>query len=340
MKRTFSLFLLMSIQAWGGAFGVGNTADLAMHLQFAKTSAISFLKAIDAEQLAAATVDADLNGFYQQCREIMFRGALKTEFSIVNEIPDGHNQQAVMKRKGRLIEVNRYLLEKMAGLDLMNASRLTAYLLHEVGHDCLWQGQPVDDSFDPLLDRLANTLVQISGQKAFANFLTLDFIEKIEKNQTVYFSDLAWASRLQLTNAYLDYFGDWSWSRFQQWFSPLRMERPVPASRFNADQSTSIFVGWNQIPVSGSELKMIVRQLLESAFQSQSLTYRFSQKDEALPTQLQCRRQRRHQQSGVACDLDILWPREVKRRLGIESMKINFWTGILGELKIDNIQVL
>jgi hypothetical protein len=340
MKTILAILLAASLPAFGGAFGVGNTADLAMHLQFAKTSAVQFLKNVDLENLSNATAEADAIDFYTQCRETMFRSALKTEFSIISEISDGDDLHAVMRRKGNMIEVNRRMLEKLLIMELLNASRLTAYIIHEVGHDCRYQGQAVDDSFDPLLDRLANHIVQISSQSALSNFLTIDFIEKVEKGNSVYFNDLSGDFRQQLTNAYLDYLGDWAWQRFQQWFAPLQVERPVPASRFNADKDTSIYLGWAQVPLQKAELKLLVRQMLESAFTTRSLTFKQATKNQNLPTLLRCRSQKRHQVTGVVCDLNILWPSEAQKAFAAESMKIIFWSGVLGELKIDKISIL
>src|SRR5690606_13615101 len=115
-----------------GVFGSGNTGDLTIQLQFAKTNAISFIKAVDPKTFANFVNDPALKNLYLACRDSMFAGAVRTEFAIVEEIPDDNDHHAVMRRVGTTIEVSRRQMQGLLAAGLLTAPALTAHILHEV----------------------------------------------------------------------------------------------------------------------------------------------------------------------------------------------------------------
>lgn len=340
-------FLGLSRIASAGVFGVGNTSDLSLQLQFAKSNAITFLKIIDLDQFRGAITDERSIQFYQQCRQTMFLSALRTEFEIVDAIPDGGEYHAVMRRKKGVIQASRSAMESLAKNGQFTAYGLTAQVLHELGHDCVYQGQRVDDRFDPILDKVGEGLAKAATSQSMNYYRSVDFIQKVKHQKPVDFFDLASEVRAVIAQKYLDYVGDWAFVTFRSEFGPsigsknTCEERPAPASQFYATLEDSLYVGWGHLPLRLAtpqmSLEKAARYLLQSSFESKGITYFDGKLNRSLPTNLKCTANQKLGIDGARCLLQILWP-NLQMASG-RGVRLYFTTDLLGTAAISKVEV-
>lgn len=339
------LVLVLATQAVSGAQagvgGVGNTGDISVEFDFAREVAVQTLRKTSVFDLFESSGDRNLRDFYRSCREAMFRGAATAEFKLVDEIQDGNRYHALAKRVGAEIWISRTEMERLSANSLLSASTLIAVIIHEVGHDCVIEGRPVDDAFDARLNNLALELSKASQNMTVSSYRDIEFISAVERRESVRLQQLSPSVKGALATAYLNYMGDWVFRRYEDRFR----FRPAPASDFYATSSTSIFLGWNslnQILVGANrEINTLVFGVLRGTFEERSLAYYDSFERVALPTALACsiRRDTIENMSVADCSLDVFWAPLPAPALQTISQRIDFTVNAFGNLELRQISV-
>lgn len=340
MKRLINLTLccLLPLSAQAGIFGSGNTADSSLQLNFTRSTAALLLKTVTARDVELASSRADLAKLYEQCREVMYLGLLRSRIELVERISDGGKYHALARRKSKNhIEVSRSEIHRLMRANLLTNPLLTALFIHEVAHDCAPNGRPLDDSADPLLNELGLAVLEASGARTFTNFIDIDLIERVARGEKVSFLELSARAQKELVDRWADYFGDSLYLRESASFAA----RPAPASRFDADARTSVFPGWGQhlrrgeIPASVSTP---AAGLLQESIRSSLFTARTSGGLKILPTELRCSPQKSEEQvSAARCSLFV----DASGFPGQErsSHRVDFRLDLYGKLDIERIEV-
>jgi hypothetical protein len=349
--KFFLVFLLGLFQiilfksAIAGVFGVGNSGDLSIQLQFAKTNALTFIKIVTPENLKESSNNDDLFNLYRQCRETMLVSAIKTEFELVDVIPDGGEYHAVMRRNGSNLQVSRTMMEYMAKQGLFTAQAISAHFIHEMAHDCIYNGKPVDDSFDPLLDKLGETIIRTASSQSISAFRSFDFTEKVKNKEPVLFISLPAEARRQITKAYLDYIGDWAFINFgtiqslNTYAPSCNAARPAPASQFYANSNTSVFPGWAYFDPNEETLKVVSEKILKPSYQTKSLSFSDGTSNKPSPTQMTCLPTKANHLSASVCTLNISWSTLKNKDLQKNIVSINLTMDLIGNLEINKITV-
>lgn len=335
------LVALYSSPVLAGVGGAGNTGDLSIQFGFSKSTAILILKTVSPTDLAATTGHTNLRDFYTACRQTMFIGLVGTNLTLVEQISDGGKYHALARRTSKTsIDISRTQLEFLLRSGDFSASLLTAILLHEVGHDCVYKGKPVDDSMDPLLNDLAFSLIDTSGHQQLSHFLDLEFVSKVKMGQRTRLLDLSRRVQKILTARYLDYIGDWSYASNRSYFS----DRPAPASTFMADPTTSIFLGWGRQNLTSTPvaLQTTVNQILRAGFEKQSIVFSNANGAQELPTTLSCtyEEEKNGTPALASCNLEISWAPLAIAELVSYRPQILFTMDIFGEVVVKKLTVL
>ena len=347
IKTKLALLSLSLLAALGpnsanarGVGGVGNTGDISIQLEFARESAVEILRSISIFDLFEESQSPALKDFYRACRDSMYRAAVHTTFELVDKIDDGNSYHALARREAGRILVSRQEMQRLSENHALSADLLVAVVLHEVGHDCTIQGSPVDDSFDPMLNRLGVSLYQTSRKISQGAFKDLEFIAMVEERKPVSLADLSPRSQELIAQQYLNYVGDWLFVRYQDRFH----FRPAPASDFYATERTSIFPGWNSlnqaIVTMNREINAVVFGVLRATFEQKSLAYYDSYNRLPIPTVLNCSLQRNEVEnlSFAACGLDVFWHMLPLESLRGRSQKISFTLNSLGQVVVTEIR--
>lgn len=282
-------FIGFHVNGFAGVFGSGNTADSSLQFNFVRSTGLMLLKETDAKAVEESSNNPALGRLYGACRETMYKGLLSTSFELVEKIPDGGRYHALARRVGvDTIRISRSEIAKMSKAGTLTAPFLTALVLHEVGHDCVFDGKKLDDSADPDLNELALAAIEASGAKNFSAYLDIDFIKRVNAGENVIFLDLSSRQRERILSRYLDYLGDWIYLQNKDKFP----ERPAPASDFFANFDTSWFLGWGSLlnrnaldPVSAGA----ARGILQATHEMHDFAYFNGAKNTALPRKLSCK---------------------------------------------------
>ncbi|OFZ20480.1 MAG: hypothetical protein A2X94_10735 [Bdellovibrionales bacterium GWB1_55_8] len=335
--------LLSSGSGHAGAGGAGNTGDNSIQFAFAKSTAAQILQSVSVPSLAVASGRPSVAKFYENCRDQMYLGALRTRFELVDSIPDGAGYHALAQRlPGGILRISRVEMEKLAEMRQLTAPFLTALVLHEVGHDCASDGVVADDRADALLNDLSEALLRAAGNNTLVHLVDVDFIERVGRGESVRWIDLSSRVRRELARKYADYVGDWVYLKNRSQFS----ERPAPASQFYTSEATSLIPGWGtSVPLhAGAQLKGVVDQLLAATYKSQDLSFYDSSEQssnpgtartKALPTALVCRANDR----SASCRVAVSWAAAGLDSLVSFAPEIHFTIDIFGELKIERIRI-
>ena len=348
MKQITKALALLSLcagfipAAQAGIFGSGNTADSSLQFNFVRSTALMILKNVSARDVQAVSSSADLAKLYEHCRETMYLGLVRTSFELVEQIPDGGRYHALAKRVNKdLIQISRQEVQRLMKNNTLTAPFMTALFLHEVGHDCVWEGKPLDDKHDGMLNLLGTMVVEASGARSFTSYIDIDFVQKVELGKPVVFLDLSEYVRQNLVKKYLDYVGDWAYLQNRSAFT----DRPAPASEFYANSKNSWFLGWgsllnqNQIP---GTLQYMVENLLKASFTKQNFAYYAGGNQSLvsfLPTQLSCRAEKRAGVNGASCTLDISWTPLADARFASQKPRLEFFLNIFGQWEVTRLQM-
>ena len=273
MKILMTLLIFFSSHLYAGVVGFGNTGDITVQFELAKQSAIQILKRVRSAQFVEhqeTEQDIELLEFYNSCRTAMYRGALKTKIEVVPSISDHNSFHALARRlNDTTLQVSRAQMEKLNEQKDLSPATIVAIFLHEVGHDCEFKGKPVNDHFDPLLNRLATKLIKLSNSLSQSEFAIVNTMDKIKRGQQVTFTELPFSIQKIITASYLNYMGEWVYMKFENQI-PFR---PTSANYFYSTGKTSVFEGWSEVPLkkrNQPELVNFVRGLLEPTFEAQT----------------------------------------------------------------------
>lgn len=327
-----------------GVGGVGNTGDISVQFDFAREAATQILQRTSAFELFEASQSRSLRELYRQCREPMYRGALTTNFVLVDSIDDGNSYHALAKRitASQQILISRREMERLANNQSLSTGLLVAVILHEVGHDCTFNGAPVDDSYDEQLNALALELNRVNQRINAGAYKDVDFLAKVERRESVTFQNLSAYAQEALSTLYLNYVGDWIYQRYQDRFR----FRPAPASDFYATSMTSIFSGWNSLNLAvaavNREINTVVYGVLRGTFEERSLAYYDAFERKPLPSLLDCSMKRDlvENTSVADCSLEIEWSPLPVDTLQALSQRILFSINTFGDVRVSEIRVL
>lgn len=339
MKAAMMLMMTcLSVSSFGGVTGVGNTGDISFQFDFARSTAVQILKNVDVAQLSRAGTSQRITQFYQACQQSMYLGALQTEFVLVANIPDGHAGSAIARRVDRsIIEINRPLVERLNARNQFGAASYTAIVLHEVGHDCVYQGHPVNDSYDQLLNELAIKLMEASNQSVNSDFMNINFVSRVSENARVNFADLSRSVQVQIIDQYLNYMGDWAYYNYRSSFA----DRPAPASQFQISSMVSLAPSWASMMFNQNQIDLAVMK--NNILQPMSERKRFvgvvGNRTSDIPTWLSCR----SQSSGgrvVGANCRLLVSYEFLNQSSLKRMKqqVNFSINLFGRLEVQEIK--
>lgn len=340
--RNFSLALALvpvffnSTAAARGVAGIGNTGDISIQFEFAREIAVQTLRNVSVFDLFESAPQPQLRDLYRSCRDSMYRGAVLTEFELLEKIEDGNQFHALARRLPGKIQISRTEMERLSAAGSLNTGLLVAVILHEVGHDCSINGNPVGDSYDQLLNQLALELHRASRRISAGVFRDLEFVERVKRRQSVSFQQLSPAARESIAISYLNYVGDWIYQRFEERFR----YRPAPASDFYATADTSLYPGWNAINLATNstnrEINAVVYGVLRASFEEKSLATYDSYQRQPLPTDLTCSidHDRVENLQFATCSLTVYW-----HELPVDSLKdfrqqLRFTINSLGIVRI------
>lgn len=256
-------------------------------------------------------------------------------------IDDGEGFDAVAQRLPDVVRLSRKSLEGFARSGTLTATFLTAMILHEVGHDCSLNGSPVTDKQDALLNELAEGLIRASNNSVNTQVIDVHFVERVNAGNSVVFHELSAATRRKIVQKYLDYVGDWVYSRERRLFG----DRPAPASDFFADYKTSVYEGWGRLPqtvLSQSSFGPVLEGILKPSFERTGFFYSLSNGTvEQLPSALQCLSVRDEDSAlnASTCSLTVHWSHLLPDPHGLLKQEIRFTLDVLGTLQIHSVRV-
>lgn len=326
-----------------GVGGIGNTGDITIQLDLAKELAIQLLKNVSGFDLYDQVGRSPQQKLYHVCRAAMYKGTVLTEFEIVPSIPESGGLNAIAQRVGTKIRISRHEYERMSRLGQIDMPFLVTLVLQEVGHDCEYNGSPVDDSFDPLLNQLAIDLYKASSRTRFGSLKDLEFIEQIRNGngESMQIDMLSPATLAILVNAYLNYIGDWTYERYKNRFH----FRPAPASDYFATHETSVYSGWHQLhealPYSNEEINALVYGLLRATFEEKAFFVYQDFRRTVLPSRVKCSIVRNELENiDVAkCKLKVYWTELPVASLRGFVPRIRFEVDALGRTRISQIGI-
>lgn len=339
MKPLISLIALLSLPAQAGIFGSGNTADSSLQMNFTRSTAALLVKNVTVRDLRSVGADSRLLRVYEICRETMYLALLRAKIELVESIPDGGGQHALARRRDReTIEVSRTEIRRLLRSGQFTSPFLTALFVHEVGHDCVVDGKALGDEADPLLNELGLAVVEASGARSFASFLDIDFVERVERRESVTFAALSEKAKRELVERWADYLGDWAYLGARD---AIR-ERPAPASHFFADARTSLFPGWGTLLRAGQvpgSLQWTIEHMLQASLARGHFFVESEGKARPLATMLSCRAVRLRDGAGADCELSVFADALADARLVGAAQRLRFTLDIFGNLKIEEIAV-
>lgn len=343
----FAFFLVGLIgnvsQVSAGISGVGNTGDSSIVFEFAKSTAIAVIREVSPSGVLRISGKDSLRELYQECRQAMYIGAIRTVFREVEKIPDGNGYHALARRlPGHVIEISRSEMQRLLQAGTLTSTLVAAITLHEVGHDCVLHGTPVNDAYDDRLNELGMSLLKASSSQSLAYFLDVELIARLKQGEPIGFLDLSSHARQIITRKYLDYVGDWAFLQNRNLFQ----DRPASASNFYADFNSSWFRGWGNIGLSQlgapESLQIIVRNILRASFETENLSYFDGKQNRPLPVELSCQYVESHGEALAAADcmLNVSWSPLLSAGLAAIRQKIFFSIDLLGEVRFRKLEIL
>jgi hypothetical protein len=350
-KRLTQAFVALAVlgagvqSTYAGIGGAGNTADISIQIEFVRATAIQILKAVTPRDLPASPKGDDLQQLYSACRQTMLIDALKTKIRLVDEIPDGGDYHALARRVSPdVTELSRTELDKMMKNGVFSASVLTALFIHEVGHDCIYNGRPVDDSFDPMLNELGASLVSTYNAQSLTGYIDVDFVSKVKSGAGAQpFHELSSSARKQIARKFIDYLGDWLYIENHAFLG----ERPAPASDFYATSATSFFPGWgvlnsNRGVSTPIAMNLVINNLLKASFETGSISFFDGKRNAPLPTRMDCSYLDNvgNSLSGAKCQLQISWSNLLGADVSKSGVSMEFQIDLAGEVKFIRLQML
>lgn len=340
IRNVLLTFLFFVPLAQAGVGGIGNTTDLTIQLGLAKEASIRILQSVSIFHLANEKAPTPVIELYRACRDTMYRGSVATQFRIVETIPDGEGYHALAKRVGQETWISRNELEKTAREGKVPEGLLVTVLLHEVAHDCVMNGDPVDDRFDEIINQLISALIQVAEVHQHAAFKDMEFVARVKAGERPGFQDLSGGSQLALTHAYLDYLGDWVYERYRDRFR----YRPAPASKFYASAETAMYPGWaylhEAVYETSPELDLLVYGIMRACFEEKGFAQYEGHRRVPLRTSLHCSSKYNVAEnlSFVDCVLEVSWSTLPSRELSQLSQRMDFELDSLGRIRVKRIR--
>lgn len=340
-------FALTSLPGWAGAAvtdgvsGVGNTTDLTIQLELTQQAGLKILREVSSFDLEDVSRDQEAADLYRACRDTMYRGGVDTRFTIVDVIPDGSDYHALAKRTATTeIQVSRREIDRLSQAGTLSGGLLVTVFLHEVAHDCKLGPNRVDDSFDPLINRMVQSLLKASQQATNGSFRDLEFIAQVRSGKRVSYDDLSPGVRRILSDAYINYLGDWLYESLKERFR----YRPAPATDFYATAETSVYPGWALVREAmtgvSPEVEALVFGVMRASFEEKSLSvYRDFRRD-PLPTRLACKERFDNVEnlSFAECDLIVSWSSLPLATLQPGVQRVRFEVDSLSRGRVTGIQ--
>lgn len=348
MKALFSLLMPVLFLSIANAqiplrtdsvFGSGNTGDLTLQLNFARSTAIAYVRALPAQDLWTHTNDLEVRQLYKECRSTLLEGLLSLSFQVVGRIPDGEGLHAFMQRADGKIRISRHEYERGISRGLVTGPSLVAHLLHEVGHDCVLNGQRLDDSQDSLLDRMGQTVVSAGVNKSLSPYLDYQVIRDVQQNKPVSFESLSAKIREDLTKQILEFAGERLYFANRTTILSRFGERPASAARLERSHPGSRIPTWSEVAVEMSVLDQIfIRHFIEGSLLMKAPTVATHSGGEAIPRQLHCVNASMSSEKGIRCRLSLdLRTLGAAERLQMQKVQMTFTLDIFGEVRIESI---
>lgn len=330
----FAAVVLLAGRAQAGVIGVGNSGDISMQLGFAKNTAVSTLRHVTVDSLVGQSVNAGIVNFYRSCRQVMYVGALNTEFELVDSLDDTNGFHALARRiNKKTILVSRRQLETLADNGTLTSSFLTAMVLHEVGHDCEYNGNPVGDRFDGLLDVLAQSLILESTNQTYNHERHMVLLQRIRKRQKVTIEHIPQKLKTELVHRYIDYIGDLAYVELSHGLK----ERPLPASRFFESLAASVFKSWSKVELSPfSPLHRFKNLIIKPPLKTKNFSWLNNGEEEPLTTRMGCLSKDVDGLETAICTIYVYWPEDFHDLA--RSIQIAFETNIFGHIKLTQIK--
>lgn len=330
----FSVVVLLASPVQAGVIGVGNSGDISMQLGFAKNTAVSTLRHVTVDSLVRQSLNAGIVNFYRSCRQVMYVGALNTEFQLVESLDDTNGFHALARRiNKKTIQVSRRQLETLADNGTLTSSFLTAMVLHEVGHDCEYNGHPVGDRFDGLLDVLAQNLILESTNQTYNHERHMVLLQRVRRRQKVTTEHIPQKLKTELVHRYIDYIGDLAYLELSHGLK----ERPLPASRFFESLAASVFKSWSKVELSPySQLHHFRGVILEPPLKTKNFSWLNQGVEEPLNTSMECVSKQKEDLETAICTIYVYWPEDFHDLA--RSIQIGFETNIFGHIKLKQIK--
>lgn len=331
----------LSSFAFAGVSGVGNTTDITIQLDLTRQTGVQVLRQVSSFDLEDVTGDAEAKDLYTRCRDAMYRGAVASHFQIVDEIPDGDGYMALARRRSPTeIEISRRQMEQLRDAGTLSGGVLLSVFLHEVAHDCQIGQKAIDDSYDPLINRMVQGVLGAAHRVEDSAFQDLQFVAKVKSAETVTIEDLSPGSRSALSDAYINYLGDWIFENLKERFR----YRPAPATDFYATQETSVYPGWAHVKEAMAsvtpEVEALVFGVMRASFEEKAFSVYRDFHRMPLPTSLACKEALDGVEnlSFADCVLQVSWSSLPIVSLQGGTQKIQFQVDSLSRVRITRIE--
>lgn len=322
-----------------GVFGSGNTGDLTLQLNFARSTAIAYVRATPPQDVWGHLQDLEARRIYKECRPDILEGLLNLSFEIVESLPEGKGFHAFMQRTGSRIRMSRSEYERGISRGLVTGPSLVAHVIHEVAHDCKLDGKPVDDAFDPLLDQIGHAVVIAGVNKNLSPFQDYVIIRDVHKGAPISFNSLSPRLREELTKKILSFAGEHVYFANRESILKRFGERPVSADRMVRTHPGSRIPTWNEVSSALPALEQIfITQFIIGSLEAKTLS-RFTPSGPAeIPRQLDCRSALTRMGRGVRCWLTVnLDELPTAHRLNMRRIQLRFTLDIFGDIHVEQI---
>lgn len=322
-----------------GVFGSGNTGDLTLQLNFARSTAIAYVRATPPQDVWGHLENLEARRIYKECRPEILEGLLNLSFEVVEALPEGKGFHAFMQRVGSRIRMSRTEYERGIARGLVTGPSLVAHVIHEVAHDCKLDGKPVDDTFDPLLDQIGHAVVLAGVNKNLSPFQDYVIIRDVHKGTPISFNSLSLRLREELTKKILSFAGEHLYFANRDSILKRFGERPVSAARMERGHPGSRIPTWTEVSSALPVLDQIfVHQFIVGSLEAKTLSRFTPSGPTEIPRQLDCRSALTRMGRGVRCWLTVsLEELPTAHRLNLRRIQLRFTLDIFGDIHVEQI---